>query len=657
MTTKALEVLLWLQTGLVLAVAVVLRVTSAECKFPRFMHTEQNAWVRGYEKGDRFVAYFQDGIMKASSCRANQCVLYERKCIEELPNGQYIASHSEQHHAPRFLCLEFVRRSEIIVQLKQSELSSNQYPSLCKKLVLDQWPLVLLEKLLDHKVGCPFSGGYNLQMFDSSGTPLCPQEIVPIRLESECESGEGMMIHFRKELCIHPDLNMEVKQKLYCLAHWAEGKYRFIILREKDRRDHIWSLRIKEPVSEIKDAALFMVPVCDAEDTITQTNMYLQLKLDKYVVSTTCADEFKDCSQYVQFCDSGYRQHCSNSCRDCRPDVINLCPFSERLRSTWVQSMKRNKQLSINITHYHIYIQSLGMFHCLMAKGKSTSGTNVLLQLFQNGCYPRYTCLQIEKTAPSVIRYRLGRSIEWPLAYPGDLKTFICKDDHFDYSPDVQAVQRKPMTVLVNLKKTHSVNCNLNPAINRFTRLRDEKFSEYCLLHDPSINSDRIVLHHLNSSSKPKQISFACLASFDINQQTKAVVLKAMHRKNHFVCWVFTARNKILVLPPSDCTNTTAHEQPITERKEDEASQFLVMKDVSRTCEEFCLTSTPHNNMVNTTLLPSSSSWYNSSGPNHVPAGQSSKSPASLGYDCRIHHRLLVVFILFLLISLVCMPA
>ncbi|CAI9714987.1 Hypothetical predicted protein [Octopus vulgaris] len=404
MTTKAFEVLLWLQTGLVLAVAVVLRVTSAECKFPSFMHTEQNAWVRGYEKGDRFVAYFQDGIMKASSCRDRQCTRYERKCIEEFPNGKYIASHIEIAHTTSYVCMEFLRRGEIIVQLKQSEISKTNYPDLCNTLMLDMWPLVLLEKLLEHKVSCPFSGGYNLQMFDSSGSALCREEIVPIRLESECESGEGMMIHFRTKACIHKDLNMEVKQKLYCLAHWNEGPFRFIILREKNRRDHIWSLRVKEPVNEIKTAALFMVPVCDTGEEITQTKMYLELKLDKYVVSTTCADEFKDCAQYVQFCDSGYRQHCSNSCRDCRQDVIKLCPFSERLRSTWVQSMKKNKQLSINITHYQISIQTLGMFHCLVAKGKSTPDSDVLLQLFQNGCYPRYTCLQIEKTAPSVIR-------------------------------------------------------------------------------------------------------------------------------------------------------------------------------------------------------------------------------------------------------------
>ncbi|CAI9714988.1 Hypothetical predicted protein [Octopus vulgaris] len=177
-------------------------------------------------------------------------------------------------------------------------------------------------------------------------------------------------------------------------------------------------------------------------------------------------------------------------------------------------------------------------------------------------------------------------------------------------------------------------------------------------MHDPSLSSDRIVLYSLNCSTKPRHINLACLASFDINAQTKAVVLKAVHRKHNFVCWVFTSRNKILVLPPSDCTNTTAHEQPIIGGREDEASEFSIMKDVSRTCEELCLTSTPSYLTANTTLLPSSSYWDNSSGVYRPQAETSANSKGTLPECNRKNTYVITVMsVLFFLIPLVCVPA
>lgn len=54
-----------------------------------------------------------------------------------------------------------------------------------------------------------------------------------------------------------------------------------------------------------------------------------------------------------------------------------------------------------------------------------------MVRLDENGCYPRYACMEIDKVASSVIRVRLGDRHDWPLEKAVDGKDHLCKENSF----------------------------------------------------------------------------------------------------------------------------------------------------------------------------------------------------------------------------------
>lgn len=73
-----------------------------------------------------------------------------------------------------------------------------------RKLVLDEWLLVLYKEM-DKEIGwCLFSGGFNLKMCDFDGNVNgCNFMEFFMRLEIECIVGEGMIFDFWRSECIY----------------------------------------------------------------------------------------------------------------------------------------------------------------------------------------------------------------------------------------------------------------------------------------------------------------------------------------------------------------------------------------------------------------------------------------------------------------------
>ena len=465
-------------------------------------------------------------------------------------------THEEQHKPTRYVCMQFIHRSDNIVQIKVSRYSSRRSLDLCDErgMALDHWPIVQMVQTPDQNIPCPFVGGYNVHMYFPNNTMVCGDMMLLLRIESECEKGEGILFDFRNEECIPPGLPRVTRQRAFCVAHWTEGTQNFVILQHETVHKHIWCLRITDALGDMQGAYLMLNLVCDPNDPIQETHNYYYFQMFKSIHSSTCADEIEECSDLTQFCTtmSMYRRHCAKTCGDCEYESeLGLCTFQEHVRGNWIDSSQKGDK-NVTIYDYSLLIQDLGRFQCLEVQSEKHKERKVLLELFEDGCYPRYACLELEKISPSVMKYRLSNRLDWPLPHLDDQKEHICHDRNFKDSKDrTYRKELGPPKLLVNSNNIHSVKCGLPDHLHYGVPFREKEAGcGGCLYYNPNNGGDRLVVQPVNCSTPSLPIEYLCLASFDLND-TWAVVTKREHEQN--ICWVFTKRGKILVLKAAQC--------------------------------------------------------------------------------------------------------
>ncbi|XP_046374413.1 uncharacterized protein LOC124147718 [Haliotis rufescens] len=526
--------------------------TRATCRFPEFLQREE-PWAADYGEGT-FVAYVKGTYMQINQIKGGSGSAYARRCIQKTSNGKYLVTHEEKQKEHRFVCMQFLRRSANIVQLKVSRNSNRRSIDLCQDrlMALDHWPIVQLSQTPDQRITCPFVGGYNVQMQFPNHTIVCADHLLLLRIESECEKGEGILFDFRDEQCIPPSLPRDVKQRAYCIAHWEENGQTFVILQHATVHKQMWCLRISDALGDMKGAYLMLDLVCHPNESEEETLNYYYISIEKQVHSSICADAVDGCSLIKDFCDTDFRQHCSKTCRDCEYESeIGLCTFPEHMRGKWIDA-KGSRENEINIYDYSMNINDIGRFQCLEMQSDYYRDRRVLLELFDNGCYPRYACVELEKIALPVMKYRLGRRLDWPLIPTHDQKKLICDDERFKSKPNsLYDNSLKPPRLLIRKEKIHYVSCGLPPSLQYGLSFREEgEDCGGCLYYSPVHEDDSIKVQPVNCSSPNLSIDYRCVASFQFGNDTHAVVAKS---RDTYLCWVFTDDSKIKVLTAGDC--------------------------------------------------------------------------------------------------------
>ena len=88
----------------------------------------------------------------------------------------------------------------------------------------------------------------------------------------------------------------------------------------------------------------------------------------------------------------------------------------------------------------------------------------VLVRIDENGCYPRYACIEMEKISSSTMRFRLGDRHQWPLPQIRDRKDHVCAvEKNFLSRNAIESrfhVQRPPR-LLVKESYINRVPCGL----------------------------------------------------------------------------------------------------------------------------------------------------------------------------------------------------
>ncbi|KAL4223705.1 Cilia and flagella associated protein 61 [Mactra antiquata] len=593
------------------------------CTFPRHLRTDA-MWMAKYNDESTLNIYFKENLLIATRCDrdGNECIGYSRQCLVKLEDDKFQVQHTSknEHNPTQYLCMQIKQRGKNIIQIRESTGLVYRTPNACTEqhLVLDNWPLLLTKKFDDQRVQCPFSGGYNVVFHTSDRNPKCASKLVPARLESECEQGDGITINFHDRECLEKDLEMDLVQNMVCETSWVHGNYTFIMLRSQTNEYKYWCMRIKgtDMSQQIHEGYLFIDLVCDPGDgngNIRETSSYLYLEMERRIISSTCQDAYAKICSDRRVCESDtedgiYKMHCRRSCNFCSGEEES-CTFPGILRGDFLENTRKQTNL-VTVDYYSMSISNTGLFRCHEPEGHDFENNTVLFQTFDNGCYPRFACFEVKKPASSILEYRLGNRVGWPIKHWDRLKDDVCADEMFEPNAKDREIYgknivEKPSKIVVDKTHHFPVNCELsswNGLVDSRLYMQEEGVCDYCFIHDSSSRHtrDRLLTQPLNCTSGERQERrhYHCLGVFPQDVNTHAIVTRTLHLHQEYLCWVFVYENDneeragvVYVLEATHCNKVAIN--AVKEGILSPKRTFYIPKSNPRSCPYLPFDTTP----------------------------------------------------------------
>lgn len=523
------------------------------CTFPEFLERDK-LWRSGTEYHESENMYFNGDNIDITK----NDVRVERRCQEVIDRekGIYFVHEYGGIGSPvLYLCMQFLKRSDSVVQIRESNPSTLLKACSEQSMVLKNRPIIKYPLEDNPSVKCPFSGGYNLKI-TYKGESKCGSSVIPPRLESECEDGDGVTLDFRlKECKLDDDHNLE--EKLRCLATWtdktSENNYTFVVLA--DNRRFPMCMRLEGNLTDLKRANIFRDGKCvlNDRDSYSMTIENVDLGFEKMVVSNLCENEFDYCSQKAAC--SKYQSYCHKSCRRCHTET-NVCSFPELLKGAWHTDFKGVSSV-MNISTYNLHLPGEGNFKCV-GKVNSTED-NVfrltLLHIFENGCFPRTTCFEYKKTSKMTLHYKFGQRVKWPVFPLDKMIRDTCQEERLNI----------PFSVAINGAQIYTTNCRL-PGDFGFKSghlyLRNSKAQDYCISYRYNEysfgQSNKFNMVDINTTA-PTNTEHLCLSSEKLEDGSVFVITTSLFDSS-YKCWGFIGKEqsrRIVQLSLEDCNEQT----------------------------------------------------------------------------------------------------
>lgn len=591
------SLLLFLLMLLLLLSAHAGTATASTCNYHDMtaMKTVKSVWESEFIStidGDEHTEIrFQKGYMLAvrvfqTSYGSNYTEMhYARKCIAKMGDNKFMVRHEEPGKLATYVCIEFVKRGISIVQIRESEYRPELDLQFCQdhRLDINPWPLILRLRIEDEYVLCPLQGGYNMKITNANGMPNgCNMKALPMRLESECISGEGMVFDFRSKSCLQ-GTPMDISTNIICVTEWWDSGYTFTIVRS--HKGQVWCLRTNNGTENRDEitSELFFDLVCargpkdfmgwtrssggagggrktgHAGNQRHDTISFITMNLERVTHTNLCQDEYKECSHMA--CPKYIENECPLSCRKCSPRMPPpVCSFPSSLRGVWYQRDYDGGRV-IHIGESTFHIERVGNFKCISLNKVSTrsEGRYSVVSTFRNGCRPRYSCIQIKDISPMVMGYVLSSSYGWPLL-DEELKKSICADQRF--VPDVKPIR----------DTYRSFPDSLKPIVSRsrYSQFEDCGFRTsyeirlalkpgvgcYGSMFQDCLDNTKFRIEMKDCPAHNPVTDFYCLSRFKTNYWESAVLLQNRDNITDEICLLFSEmkEKEVLVMAASQCS-------------------------------------------------------------------------------------------------------
>lgn len=552
-----------------------LTLVRSKCSFPSFMQARHEGYTWEQRHSSQTVLlsvkrsemYIKVVCLKGSAyCKSYE---YVRRCVKDSDGVLMVHQDTKKRVSTRhsvlkrYACLQIIRRSDAVFQIMTSLPTNAQIePINCsvEALKLDYRPFVSYDKFFDVQMPCLFSGGYSFKMMDSGNRSICEKFMLPLRIESDCYENDGMNFRFREKKCmgIFETGEFQDMLQLRCLATWSDNTYSYSVVGRNDATSY-WCLRLTQGDVGMKEIHVFNNGDCQNTRKL-QTKEYMVLRdFTKHIVTTTCADQFQYCEDVIILCSTPNRKvFCNESCGYCQPmDDTSSCSFPRLLHGKWKQTTT-SSDITVHITDKNINIDPYGDLKCIDSTNSFISRRK-LLKLFHNGCYPRYMCLEFDRPSPSVMRYRLGRILHWPLPEP-DLYRYICDNTNFDVNVrsrtdrprDTPVMGMIPRRHIIDTSSVSYVPCTLPWFIPQTVYFVSDTIEQGCLVHEMVSSPHKITLKYLKNSYVSMQKEFVCLASMKSVGENDRIMTQSMEN-SMYLCWIFYNKSKIGVYTLDNC--------------------------------------------------------------------------------------------------------
>ena len=488
----------------------------------------------------------------------------EHECVNMIDLGKYIVRFSDASGKDMYKCIEFINRSKSILQMKSSKSSEEADLKSCNghNLNLDPWLIVSYSLMKQEFTTCPFSGGYNMKIRDSNGIDHgCNFRDLPMRFESECHTGDGIMFDFRSSNCIG-QMPMKQLQKAICVTHWRRDGDVFTVLR-KDGEDTLWCLRIPARSSYSGTITMYLYedlvcPVGDRNDLLVD---YFTLDLELVPQHSLCADEHDNCQRLP--CNGFFDTQCLKSCGKCDPNVYpTACDFPRRYRGEWFIKDRLGVS-TINISEARFHIDRMGDFDCVTFPGSPSRKTKLFttLSVFNNGCRPRFTCVGFNKPKPNMLGYKIGTTLIWPLDHQTeDIGATICDAQLFRAdSPPIRDAYRpyndvyKPIVTMSNIQpqsckfiSSYIFNATLNFASGNICN---------GVLYQDCSDDSRMRMEYSGCWYEPEFLDFNCIGSLEGRYWERMIVIQNTKNPYDTRCVIFSdlKQDRIIMLKSGEC--------------------------------------------------------------------------------------------------------
>ena len=248
-----------------------------------------------------------------------------------------------------YQCMRFIRRSDFVVQLAHTSVSSTRSSDQC----LDSEQFQLEDSVLVHPrrsgtisgdaISCGLVGGFWLSVIDSSGSHTCLGSFLRPIIEADCAlPGEGVLIDFRQQMCSFVSSSVTATlHHMVCLGSWNQSGFTFSVLTDNRILPKLWMLRIPERASgPITAHLLTSLSTSSAHSTSTDQHA---LSLTRASFPTLCENEAAGCD-VTQCADDTTEAEvrCQKTCDACAVTTSTVsCRFNDSDHGHWIEMSHR----------------------------------------------------------------------------------------------------------------------------------------------------------------------------------------------------------------------------------------------------------------------------------------------------------------------------
>jgi len=596
--------------------AVVIVVNEA-CRYPDFVQSRggERDW-RGHlqsEAADGPTVYsvsFHGRLMRVVTSNNS----FQRRCMLKVGNRTYLAVQrtivvtTDRALQNRYLCMEFLRRGDGVLQLRTSRLASRMDPHLCaeNELILDDRPLVDRRHCWRSMLGsgCQLTGGYDIHLYDRRlHRGVCDALRAETRLEASCGDDDGLIhFRFRYDFCVPSGLGMQTDQLVHCAATWMTDDDTFTVLTastgDGENRLDAWCLRRpRRTFGRPFTAFLFRQLVCDGSPVAELADaLMVDMRLSDDWGSSLCEDDYEGCAWDSPAECTSRTADCARTCSVCNDSTPTNCLFSAQLHGLW---RSPNGATSLNVDGSAIMLTVVDEtgrarsteYECVDWLLDSSSSylpnfTNhsvdehLVVTRPGSGCRPRYACVQLQYDAsvdddqsPSVVHFHISVSRPWPIYDRLDCSSFRYVSHE---SSDVEVEQHFILLTSVLTNFTHGrhyVDCDVSslPLAVRF--IVEFKFEHRrCFAHierTPELSDgDRYFRLTLDDCWK-KNVTFdvRCVDRLKLNSEGAVLLVTEVSPFFHSLdedsvfCWLFKDSEMFYLLSSADCDPLTSLER------------------------------------------------------------------------------------------------